>query len=167
MKIVAKIKPTSQETKYEIEVDAYGAIKQLQNIEEDKFYSVEIKKLASKRSLEQNKFFWALLKDIVLTQNDGIPESEWNTYINLLKESNIRYEILIILPEAEYMLDKFRAKEFMQNIIVSGVEMHMWKCFIGQSEMNTKEMKLLIDRALDLAANVGCDMSYWDKVFER
>ena len=167
MKIVGKITQTTVKNKYEIEVDTYGAEKQLAALDFEKFYSIEIKKLASKRSLEQNKFFWALLNDIVTTQNGGVPESEWNIYINLLKEANVRYEILILLPEAEYMLDKFRTKEFMQDIIVSGVEMHMWKCFIGQSEMDTKEMNLLIDRALDLAAKVGCDMSYWEKVFER
>ena len=42
---------------------------QLSTLEKDKTYSIEIKEVKSKRSIEQNRYMWALLHEIDVAMN--------------------------------------------------------------------------------------------------
>lgn len=165
MKAVVNINKINEKD-FMIHCDNYGSLKQFDALDFEKMYSIELKPVLSKRSIEHNTYFWALLHDISTVQNEGRPGNEWDVYIDVLKLANVKYELIIVLPEAEYMLNDFRAKEFIKEQEVNGVTMNVWKCYTGSSKMNSKEFNLLVETALDYAAKVGCDMSYWENIFE-
>lgn len=136
-------------------------------LKEDKTYSVEIKEVKSARSLQQNKYLWALLAEIDKELNGERSNDEWSIYIQALERAGAKYEYIGALPEAEDMIKKnFRAIKFIKKIDLNGVEGNMYKCFIGSSKMDVKEMGMLIDTVLDMAMELGIETDYWKEVLK-
>lgn len=168
MKITAKFKDILQDAKGNsilcLSISNFQHRHMIEALEDDKTYSVEIKEVKSKRSIEQNKFLWKLLHDIDVAMN-GKPTDEMEIYIMCLERANAKFDYLGCLEEAEEMLKQnFRAVKRIKPIDLNGKDGYMYKCFIGSSKMNTKEMALLIETALDIAHEVGIETSYYDEV---
>ena len=170
MKLTAKfnsLMPFDDEMLVSFSVDNYRQMQLIKELEKDKRYSVEVKEIKSKRSIEQNRLLWALMHDIDVAVNGERSNDEWSVYIYCLERAGAKYEYIGCLPEAEEMLkENFRAVKFIKKIDLNGKDGHMYKCFIGSSRMNTKEMTLLIDTALDVAAEVGIETSYYMEMFD-
>lgn len=137
----------------------------LRGLDKEKTYSVEIKEVKSKRSLEQNRYLWKLLHEIDVAINGERSNDEWGVYIQCLERAGAKFEYIGCLPEAEEMLrENFRAVKFVKPIDLNGKRGHMYKCFIGSSKMDTKEFSLLLETALDMAQEAGIETTYYNEV---
>ena len=140
---------------------------QLSTLEKDKTYSIEIKEVKSKRSIEQNRYMWALLHEIDVAMNGERSNDEWSVYIQCLERAGAKFDYIGCLPEAEQALkENFRAVKFIKKIDLNGKDGNMYKVFIGSSKMNVQEMKMLIDTVLDVASECGIETSYWQEVLK-
>lgn len=148
-------------------VDNFRQIQELKQLDSSKAYAVEIKEVKSKRSLEQNKLLWKLLGEIDKVMNGGRSDDVMNIYTLALEKANAKYEYIGALPEAEEMLKQnFRAVKKIKPIDLNGKEGWMFKVYYGSSKMDTKEMTLLIDTAMEMAEQVGIDIDWYKEQFE-
>ena len=120
---------------------------------------VSIKKHKESRSVRQNNMLWAIIEKISLEVNGSKREDDlWQTYRDLLKRANVKHVILAAVKKAKPILESnFRYVEELPNSMTTdkGVELVAFKCYIGSSQFDTKEMTELIETALDYAHEVG------------
>ena len=122
----------------------------------EKKYSLEIKEVKSKRTLQQNKYMWALIHEIA--HHESMNQNEVEIYSLALEEANSKYIYLMGTPEAEDELKKnFRAVRVVRPTIENGKEFIVYKCFIGTSKMDTKEMKKVLDIIIAWAEELGIE----------
>ncbi len=130
---------------------------------EDGEYVVEIEPKKKKRSLDQNRYFWALLGEIAKKENGDLRDVD-DLYTNLLEMSGSKYETLVIKHEA---LERFKGLVRHVKIIKQQIYQHelydtIW-AFYGSSKFDTKEMAQLIDTTFRYASEVGVENvdNYW------
>lgn len=134
------------------------------DIEPNKEYILELKEVRSKRSLQQNKFMWALIHRIADHKDMNMKEIE--IYTSALEEANAKYIYLMGIKEAEDELRKnFRAVKVVRPTIENGKEYIIYKCFVGSSKLDTKEMNKLLDIIISWAEELGIetDEKYYSK----
>ena len=132
-------------------------------LESGKDYTLEIREPMSKRSLNQNALFWSIVHDITLhLRADDEPDADdWSVYTRLLKAANAKYEYMIVANEEviDSLREAFRAVEFIGMREVLNEETgemkagHLVKVYTGSSKFDVSEMTLLIEKALEWAAN--------------
>lgn len=169
MKIVGKIKELMMDIEGRgmatFTLENLHHMQMIKELDREKTYSIDIKEAKSKRSLQQNKYLWALLSDIDKRVNGERSNDEWSIYINALERTGAKYEYIVCIKEAEELLkENFRAIKFIKNVDVNGKEGCMFKCFYGSSKMNTKEFSLLIETVLDMAQAVGIETTYYENL---
>lgn len=135
---------------------------------EDGDYELEIKKLSKKRSLEQNKYFWALVGEIAKREDGDLREVD-KLYDNLLKIAGTKYEVAYMKKEAIESFKKFdvikhyyiKEEKVVNNTLYATVYI-----FYGSSKFDTKQMSDLIDTTLKYAELVGVPNinNYWKGV---
>lgn len=126
------------------------------DLELDKEYSIEIKEVKSKRTLQQNKYMWALIHEIA--HHESMNQSEIEIYTLSLEEANAKYIYLLGTPEVEDELKKnFRAVRVVRPTIENGKEFIVYKCFVGTSKMDTAEMKKVLDIIIAWAEELGIE----------
>ncbi len=117
-------------------------IVEVAKLENNKIYEVEIKDLNRSRTLKQNAKMWKLIKLIAEVQL----EDEMKVYIDALENANAKYEYLLGVESTENELKKhFRAVKVVRPEIHNGKKFIVYKCFVGSSKLNTKEMNSLIE----------------------
>ena len=134
------------------------------DIEPNKEYVLELKEVRSKRSLQQNKFMWALIHLIADHKDMNMKEIE--IYTLALEEANAKYIYLMGIKEAEDELRKnFRAVKVVRPTYENGKEYIVYKCFVGSSKLDTKEMNKLLDIIISWAEELGIetDEEYYSK----
>lgn len=134
------------------------------DIEPNKEYVLELKEVRSKRSLQQNKFMWALIHQIADHKDMNMKEIE--IYTSALEEANAKYIYLMGIKEAEDELRKnFRAVKVVRPTYENGKEYIVYKCFVGSSKLDTKEMNKLLDIIISWAEELGIetDEEYYSK----
>lgn len=130
---------------------------------ENKPYSIEIKEVSNKRSLQQNAYLWALIDEIDKELN-GYLSDRMGVYCQILKMANAKYEYLLC---EERVLDSLRenagirALEVKGNEYVNGIEYLLVKVYIGSSKFDTKEMTQLLDTAIHYAEELGIVTDYY------
>lgn len=130
----------------------------------NKEYTIEIKELSNKRTLQQNKYMWVLIRSIA--NNELVKQDEVEVYSLALEEANIKYTDISAIPEVEDELKKnFRAVRVLRPELVNGQKRIIYRCFSGSSKMNTKEMKAIIDVLISWAEELGIetDEKYYSK----
>ena len=126
------------------------------DIDLEKEYSLELKEVKSKRTLQQNKYMWALIHSIA--HHESMNQNEVEIYSLALEEANAKYIYLLGTPEAEDELKKnFRAVRVVRPTIENGKEFIVYKCFVGTSKMDTKEMKKVLDIIIAWAEELGIE----------
>ena len=126
------------------------------DLELDKEYSMEIKEVRSHRTLQQNKYMWALIHEIA--HHESMNQSEVEVCTLALEEANAKYIYLLGTPEVEDELKKnFRAVRVVRPTIENGKEFIVYKCFIGTSKMDTKEMTKVVDIIIAWAEELGIE----------
>lgn len=150
-------------------VDNYVDKALIDSLKSDLSYSIEVKEIKSKRSLQQNAYLWALIHEINLTLNDR-PIDDMDIYIMLLEKANVKFEYIACTKEAEQGLKKaFRAVKQVKETAFKdkqGKSLIMYKCFLGSSKMDVKEFNMLIDTALDVANELDINLSYWSDLLK-
>ena len=102
---------------------------------EKELYSLEIKKPRSKRSLNQNAYLWALIRELALKME----EDDMDVYIKLLNETKAKYEVLKVLAIAENDLKKcFRVVKLLKYDDTNK-DYAYFQCYYGSSTFTTEE----------------------------
>lgn len=166
MKIIAKkeaiYKNKEGSSLLVLEVENVRHQLEIEGIKDD-LLSVEIKKARNKRSNEQNRLMWALLSEIDRKINGERSNDSWQIYLNALLRAGTKCEYIVAKIEAEEALKHtFRALEWVRDSEQEGYA--VYRVYLGSSTFNTKEMTVLIETILDMAAICGIDTVYWKEV---
>ena len=122
----------------------------------NKEYVFEIKEVKSKRTIQQNKYMWALIHEIA--HHETMNQTEVEIYSLALEEANAKYIYLLGTPEVEDELKKnFRAVRVVRPTVENGKEFIVYKCFVGTSKMDTKEMTKVLDIIISWAEELGIE----------
>ena len=133
---------------------------QLQNLKLDN-YTIAIEKINKKRSLNQNALLWELIGQICEKENGNKVETE-DIYLQLLESAGASVDFLLGIPESEETLKKiFRIVKVVDERIMNNRQMFVYKCYMGSSTFDTKQMTMLIEKTLERAENDGIDTEYW------
>lgn len=135
----------------------------LYNELKDKELTVKVSEYKDKRSLDQNEMLWAIITQISDKVNHSHQEQDLlNIYSAILQRANVKREYIRTLPQAEDILKQsFRAVIEVPNSrkVENGKETVGYWVYYGSSKFNTKEMSQLIEVALDIATEVGIDIT--------
>lgn len=125
------------------------------DLEEDKEYSIEIKEIKSKRSINQNKLMWLLINKIAEIEK----QDEMDIYCMALENANCSYDWLMGIPEIkESLLKSYRAVKITRYEKVNGHDLAVFKCYLGSSKFSVKEMNDLIEYIELWATNIGINV---------
>lgn len=117
--------------------------------EQDREKIWEIKEYKSKRSLNQNAYFYKLIGEIA----DNLRVSKAEIHLKLLKDYG-QSEVISVLSEID-ISGYFRYYEEIGKGTVNGKEFTHYRVYKGSSEMNTKEMSILLDGTVKEAEQLG------------
>lgn len=130
----------------------------------EKEYQLEIKELKSTRTVQQNRYMWALIHEI--SKEQGMDDME--VYIQALEEANAKYEYIMAPEEAEENLKKgFRAVKVVRPEIHNNKKFYVYKCFVGSSKFNTQEMTRLIDVIVSWCHELNISTDIYEKIYLR
>lgn len=137
-------------------------ITELLKLEVGKVYSMEIKEPKSKRTLNQNNYMWKLIHEIAKIQQ----EDEMDIYCLALEEADAKYEFLM---GKETILDElrknFRAVRVVRPIIKNKEKFLVYKCFIGSSKFDKKEMAKLLEIVIRWAEELDINTSLLEPIW--
>ena len=131
----------------------------LEELEKDETYKIEISKVKSKKSLQQNNYAWALMSEIA-KKNNLIPNAD-HVYMQILKMAKIKTNFIMALDEDEVVrsLKKaFRVVIKVDEREYNGRDMAVYECCYGMSTFDKEEMSRFIDVLLEYASKVGVDV---------
>lgn len=117
--------------------------------EQDREKIWEIKEYKSKRSLNQNAYFYKLIGEIA----DNLRVSKAEIHLKLLKDYG-QSEVISVLSEID-ISGYFRYYEEIGKGTVNDKEFTHYRIYKGSSEMNTKEMSILLDGTVKEAEQLG------------
>ena len=117
--------------------------------EQDREKIWEIKEYKSKRSLNQNAYFYKLIGEIA----DNLRVSKAEIHLKLLKDYG-QSEVISVLSEID-ISGYFRYYEEIGKGTVNGKEFTHYRIYKGSSEMDTKEMSILLDGTVKEAEQLG------------
>lgn len=127
---------------------------------EQKEYGIEIREVKNKRSVQQNNYMWALIREIAQAYGDS---DEMDVYCHALTKANIKYTYILTDPKVKLddLRMNFRAVQLVSKVDVNGKEANQYKVFIGSSRFSTDEMSRLIDALLEMASELDLEVEYW------
>lgn len=132
----------------------------------NKVYSIEIKNVSNKRSLQSNSYLWALISQICKVQDGNIANVN-NLYIQLLEMAGVRVEYAMILEEAyDFFKEQLKYCKIVNRQVIRNKSYVQVASFAGSSSFTQQEMNDLIDTTLRYAAEVGIDINYWEGVLK-
>ena len=124
-------------------------IKWLLNQDREKLF--EIKPYRQKRSLNANAYAWVLINEMA----NRLRTSKDEVYQEMLKRYG-QSKVISVLSET----DISRFVKYYEEIgkgHVEGKEFTHYRCFIGSSEYDSREMAILIDGIVSEAQELGID----------
>ena len=126
----------------------------------DELYKIEIKKVKSRKSLQQNNFAWALMSEIAKSM-DLYPDPE-SVYLDIVKMSKIKTEYIMALDDegvVRSLKKAFRAVIKKDERDYNGKQMAVYECCYGMSTFDKDDMTRFIDVLLDYATKNGIDVN--------
>ena len=120
-------------------------------LNQDREKLFEIKPYRQKRSLNANSYAWVLINEIA----NRLRTSKDEVYLEMLKRYG-QSKVISVLSE----IDISRFVKYYEEIgkgHVEGKEFTHYRCFIGSSEYDSREMAILIDGIVDEAKELGID----------
>ena len=127
--------------------NAEAIIQYLFQQDRDKLF--EVRDYAKKRSLTANAYFWVLVNEIANVTN----QSKDEIHLQMLKEYG-QNEVFSIRSD----IDVSRYLKYYEEIgkgQVNGKEFTHYRVFKGSSEMDSREMAILIDGVVQEAEQLG------------
>ena len=130
-------------------------------------YSLIIDSVKRIRTNEQNRLMWALIKEICNNEN-ATSNDTWDMYCEFLRMAKALYTYVSVLKDG---VDSLAQAHGVRAVQILGTEMRdngnefvNCRLFLGSSQMNTKQMGVLIDCILDYAEQLGISTQcYLDK----
>ena len=122
----------------------------------DETYKIEIKKVKSKKSLQQNNYAWAIMSEIAKSL-DLYPDSE-AVYLQIVKMAKIQTEYIMALDDegvVKSLKKAFRAVIKVDERDYNGKQMAVYECCYGMSTFDKDDMIRFIDVLLDYATKNG------------
>lgn len=161
MKVHARMKDLLYSTRGAtvlFDISNYQHQQYLLELEQDVDYTLEIKKVKSKRSLEQNALLWKLLHMLEIKSR----EEAMDWYIKALIETGAKCTYIAAPQgsEKQLMLAYRAVQQVCTRLIVNPetkkeTEGIMYRCFIGSSKMSVEEMTNLIETVLRYCQELG------------
>ena len=111
----------------------------------------EVRPWRSKRSLDQNAYYWALLNR--LGQALGYPSDELHRH--MLREYGV-YDVFTVRADVP-LTDYFRYWDVVGSGQMDGVQYRHVRAFKGSSEMDTGEFKRLLDGVIQECRQQGIE----------
>lgn len=129
----------------------------MDELEEDIEYSIEIKPIKSKRSIQQNRLMWELLHE--LEKKTREPAFDW--YVKAIQSTGAK-ATYVVAPKGsrDVLLHSYRAvKAICKRMIVNPetekeTEGIMYACYEGSSKFSVTEMNELIETVLMFCAEL-------------
>lgn len=149
MKLIAKyikrLYNDKQQAEVSFLVENYRHASYLNELEQDVEYSVEIKKVKSARSIQSNKFLWAMLHQLEkVTRELAI---DW--YIKALVDTGAKIDYIWGATKTEDILKKsFRAIQQVKFAQMNGIDGNWYRVIVGSSKFNQEEMTMLLDTVI-------------------
>ena len=142
-------------TEITFSVNNYRDKELVKELEKGCLYRISVTVARSKRTIEQNKLMWEIIHEINVARGTERATDDWDVYLEALERAGAKYEYLAVLPSAESLLkDQFRAIKQMNSFEYNGKTFNSYKVFYGSSKMDTKEMTMLLETVLDMAAEL-------------
>lgn len=136
--------------------------KVIEAIPDNKEYLITFETVENRRTARQNRYMWKLIQEIAKRSYMG----SYDVYLTAIKKADAKSEWIITAYDmTEELRKNFRGVEFIRFQEVNKKKCYVYKCYLGSSKMNTKEMKELIEILLDMASEVGIDLVYWKNIF--
>lgn len=155
-KYLKKVTNEDGQTEITFSISGYRDKEIIKQLEKDVLYRIGCSKARSKRTIDQNNFLWSIIHEINVARGTERATDDWNIYIEALERAGAKYEYVAVLPEAEALLSQqFRAIKYMNSFEHNGRTFNSYKVFYGSSKMDTKEMTMLLETVLDMAAEMG------------
>ena len=120
-------------------------------LSQDREKLFEVKPYRQKRSLNANAYAWTLMNEIA----NRLRTSKDEVYLEMLKRYG-QCEVISVLSD----IDISRFVKYYEEIgkgHVEGKEFTHYRCYIGSSEYNSREMAILIDGIISEAEALGID----------
>lgn len=120
-------------------------------LNQDREKTFEVKPYRQKRSLNANAYAWVLINEMA----NRLRTSKDEVYQEMLKRYG-QSKVISVLSE----IDISRFVKYYEEIgkgHVEGKEFTHYRCFIGSSEYDSREMAILIDGIVDEAKELGID----------
>lgn len=126
-------------------------------LELDQEYDVSINLKGRQRTNRQNGLMWQLLTEIGAVM--GVTKED--AYCLALQNARVDSEMICCKQEAYPLLvASNRGVRYLRDVKdMPGYK--VYEVFKGSSQMNTKEMTILIDEVLNIANQVGLNYQYW------
>lgn len=111
----------------------------------------EVKEYKQKRSLDANAYYWVLIIQIANT----VRASKEEIHLKMLKEYGETYSMLLPADKSVKGLVKYYE---IESVIKRGDKKFVsYKAYLPSSEMNTKQMSVLIDGVVGEAKELGIE----------
>jgi len=135
-----------------VELKRTGTVRELINAlnfyrNEDGLHDLEITKHKKRRSLNANNYFWAMVGAIA----NNLGQNKEEIHLMLLKRYGVSEMIAVKEGIDVNMFAKYCEKSGNRN------GWDYWKLYKGSSEMNTKEMAILLEGTIDEARLLGIE----------
>lgn len=120
-------------------------------LNQDREKQFEVKPYRQKRSLNANAYAWTLMNEIA----NRLRTSKDEVYLEMLKRYG-QCEVVSVLSD----IDISRFVKYYEEIgkgHVEGKEFTHYRCYIGSSEYNSREMSILIDGIISEAEALGIE----------
>ena len=120
-------------------------------LEQDKEKQYEIKEYKEKRSLNSNNYAWKLITEIA----NVMRLSKEEVYLEMLKAYG-QSEMVSVLAEID-VSKYFKYYSEAGESILNGKKFKHYKVYMGSSEMDTRQMSILIDGIVQEAKQLGIE----------
>jgi len=118
---------------------------------QDKTKKYEVKEYKEKRSLNSNNYAWKLITEIA----NVLRLSKEEVYLEMLKAYG-QSQMVSVLAEID-VSKYFKYYSEAGESILNGKKFQHYKIYMGSSEMNTKQMSILIDGIVQEAKQLGIE----------
>lgn len=144
-KYIKKLYNDKQQAEVSFLVENFRHCSYLNELEPDTEYSIEIKKVKSQRSIQSNKFLWAMLHQ--LEKETRELAIDW--YIKALVDTGAKIDYIWGATKTEDILNKsFRAIQRVKHQQMKNQDGYWYRVIVGSSKFNQEEMTLLLDTVI-------------------
>lgn len=142
-----------------VKIENYRQVQWLNELEQDQVYSVDLKKVKSKRSISQNALLWKLLHELEkVTQELAM---DW--YIKALVDTGAVVDYVWGTEDTETTLKKsFRAVQKVKPHKIKDTDGWLYRVIVGSSKFNIEEMTRLIETVLRYCTEHNIDIERID-----